>query len=562
MGLASWFKDILTAKKRPANEPSAAEQWLVQIFGAGTTYNEWTSNRLELAGHFRGWNYCAIHALATEIACLPPQVANIITAEEQESQIKKSLRQIDHARGSEAKYLKRRFVQKRLLSAKLKTKALVQLQAGHALEPVDHDDACVKLLRNPNDPDVAYTFFYRMMMNLRLHGSQYTFTQLNAGRLPCSLWVIPSHWVRERRGSDRFVDYYEIRPAHSTAQMDRFLGGWYPGYSGHGIVMPEQMIKIAYPNPDSMTDGYSPLLACATWTDISEAIDSTRVNTFINHMLPGVIIQIDKEVRNPDKAQIDRIQQTFAEKYATAKNARKPIVLAPGLTIVPVPTAQEMEYHSSADQSRDNSLAAHRTPKSIIGLLEHTSLANAAAAWSGFYQTAVKPELTLLGQVLTEKLAKRFDDRKVIYWDNPIPDDPEMILKRAQILGSTGVMTPNQIRLEYGWEPHEYGGDNPMVNGQEVPWGTGELPAQPGQVDMGAGGGEQVDPETQRRMGQLDDMLQFAQDGGGDDGENGSLETPFGDDGAEEIPHESIPTPLAKRLNGTMVAKANGNGKH
>lgn len=555
MGIASWFKNILGQDRKAS---SNAEHWIVNLFGAGSTYNDWTSNRLELAGHFRGWNYCAINALATEVACMQPQVANIISAEEQKAQVQKSLRGIDNARGAEKKFLIRKFIHKRLSSDIMRRKALVQIQAGHALEPVEQDDPCATILRNPNEPDVAFTFFYRLIMNLRLHGVEYTYVHPNMGGTPHSLWVIPTHWVHEKRGVTRFVDYYEIKPARSTTDpANSMLGGWYPGYSGRGVLLPEHVVKIAYPHPDSLTGGYSPLMACATWTDISEAIDSTRVNTFINHMLPGVIIQIDKDVRNPDKAQLERIQATFAEKYATAKNARKPVVLAPGLTIVPVPTAQEMEYHSSADQSRDNSLATHRTPKAVIGLTETTSLANLTASWTGFYQTAVKPNLVLIGQILTEKLAKRWDKRKVIYWDNPVPDDPEQTLKRAQILGGIGVMTPNQIRLEYGWEPHEYGGDNPLVNGQEMPWGTGQLPPPPGQVDAGMGG----DPEMQDRVGKLDQMLEFANNGDGeeDDGD-GSLDTPLGGgEDAAEIPHESLPTPLAKRLGRVST---NGNGKH
>lgn len=565
----NWFKRLFSPLQSTASpqvdDTSRAERIFLKLFqlGGNTTYNDWTGNRYELAGHFKGWTYCAVHALATEIAGLQPQVARVVDQTEQEEEVKKSLRVLKSLRGTERQWytqqLRKKSIQRRLM----KTKTLAHIQQGDELEPAPNQHPLVKLLKNPNGPDVAWSFFYKVIMFLRLTGSSYIYAIPDRMGRVAELWPIPSHWVHERRGSDRLVECYEIRPASAVMpEQQTFLGGWYPGFSGRGIIEPKDMIKIAYPSPLSLTDGFAPLQAIGTWVDVSENIDKTRVSIFANHMLPGVVIEIDKEIQNPDVPTIERIQTVFAEKYAAVKNSRKPVVLAPGLRLVPAPTNEELEYHASADQARDNILAGHRTGQSMVGLSENTTYASMVASRANYYQGAVKPEVTFLGQVLTEKLAKRYGDEWCIYWPDPVPDDPDLNLRKQDQGLRTGTLTVNEARADDGREPYEFGGDDPTLpmGTQTVPWATGEPDEfmQPQQGWMPGEDSEDGQP--------TEDDLAALLGGDGPDGEQpepSGIETPLaGGDGAEES--EGIPSPLAKRLNGHACnGHANGNGvKH
>lgn len=526
MGLMSWIKTL--AGKRNTDRMLDLFQHWSGSSGSGIGV-PWTGNRAEQAAHFRGWNYVAVRAICEEIACMPPQVHRIRSKEELDRERTKALKAGQPYRA-------------KTLSRRLRTKALAHIQDSDELEPVDSDHPLVRLLQNPNGPDVAWTFFYKLALYMELTGNTYVYVAENNYGEPAQLWVIPSQWVYDQPGDNELIGSYLIRPTLGIVPAETgslFGAGWFPGMGGSNRIDAKHIIKIAYPNPLSIVDGYSPVGATGDWNDVSEYIDRARVQCFYNGSYPGVVVVVDKEFKGAiDPEDMKRYAAKLDEKYAGVKNTGRTAILAPGMTIQSFrQTAVEMDYTASGSQMSDWQLAARRVPKSMVGLNEQESYASMIATKAGFYQGTIKPKLTLIGQVFTEKLAKRYDDSLCIQWADPTPEDPQQKLTQWQGMYDRGVVTDNEFREEFGLPKFEFGGNDPEKPAGKivVPYATGVDPQEEIMNQMSQG--QKMPPGMGEDDGGIDALMQEALGGAGGDG-------------AKETEKPGIPTPIAKRING------------
>jgi len=438
---------------------SVGERRLMTLFPSISTFNSWGANRGELVNHFRGWDYVAIHAICEEVAGMQIQLAHVRAPGDDKQQRAKCLGQ------------------------QMRRKAMVSIAEHEELEPVSRRHPLLKLLRNPNGPDVAWSFFYKLTMFLKLTGNAYIWmvpSKTFEGEI-AELWVIPSNWVRPKSGNGRIVEEYEIRATLSTNTFQEWGQGWAMGSGSRMTIPAAEMIHIAMPSPTNPFDGWSCLSATSDWTDVSNNIDRSRTAHFVNGMFPGVVVQIDKEVADPSPDQIERIKVDIQNKYSGVMRTKQPLVLAPGMTLVPISSSPgEMDYNASADQMKTWKLASHRVGPSVVGLAEQTTFASMVAATASFHRSTINPLLMFVGQVLTEKLCRRYDDELVAYWPDSTPDDPDMKLRKWGDAVSKGCATPNEFRRHVlDLPPFEHGGDDPIVpmGMSPLPLNTGEDPA-------------------------------------------------------------------------------------
>lgn len=472
----SWFNSadraVVSVRKKQGEH-----RWLDAFpsLMAGSPTN-WTGDRLKQSMQFKDWPYIAIHAAAQEAAIRPPTVAQVVPADEKEQAVQKALRMggVDLARRVRRKYLNRG--QKR--------KALIHVQGDDEVRPVQQDHPLVQIYRSPNPLDKCYwTWAYKLSMYLDLTGSAYLRVFRNQMGEVSALWPIPSHWVREVPGdkeSGKIIAKYEVRPAMGFVATDWGMG-WFPGTITGGCVQWDEkdVIAFRYPSPISYIDGYSPLSAVAPWIDCSSSIDMSRVFAFRNNSMPGVVVTFDKDMNDPGPEEIERIKVRIEQEWQGVRNNKRPVVLTPGAVLAPFQqnTAVEMEYHQSADQMASNILSAFGVGKSLVGITELTTYANADAASLNFYRSRMKPRMALIGQILSPWSQEAFDDKTLhTFWPDPTPEDPELKLRMEDQDLRTGVRTINEVREERGYEPYEYGGDNPLLpmGLHEIAWKTGQ----------------------------------------------------------------------------------------
>ena len=440
------------------------------------SFAAWSANRSELVQHWRGWNYVAGRAICEEFAGMRPNLAY--------------RRSANHVAGLRSKALSLPTTRERraalcqlsgkFLSKSLRQKALANIQGHEDLEPAPHDHPLYTLLEKPNALQCAWQFQYTTLMYLELTGITYFWIIRDREGLPVELWVLPSQWVFPRSGPDpktgkpRIIAYYEVRPAAGYVSTDYGMG-WFPGGGGRMEIPAEDIIQISYPNPVNFFDGFSPVTAQATWIDASEGIDNSRVAHFQNGAFPGVAVEIDVGTKAPSEEQIKRAQADIAAKYVGVRKTGQPVILGPGMKMVPLKqTPEEMDYVNSAEQMRKHQMAGHRVGPSVIGMAEHGTFASMIADRAGFHQSVMKPKVTLIGQVCTLQLARCYDPDLVWYWFDSTPEDPDLTLRQHQVGLQYSCLAPNEYRQDVlHLPPFEHGGDDPIVPMNMSPLGIG-----------------------------------------------------------------------------------------
>ena len=496
----------LTRRKSASSPGEQKILALLPGWGWNSVAGSWAANRYELVLHYRGWNYVAIHHFALAMAQAMPQVAWVEDATAAQGQLTKAWFSRKNYRGGR---LDQRLQAKRVAHVRSKwmsrlhrKSAMANIQEGDELVPYPADHRLCRLLRKPNRMHTRWDLGYIGAMYKRLAGGYYLYAVPGRDGKPAELWPLPPHWLRPIGSREKLIAEYEIRPVMSAASLDMGLG-WMVGAGGRDTIPAEQIIQIGYPHPTHYLDFYSPLEAGSDWTDTAESIERSRIASFQNGAFPGVVIEIDKEVADPNGEEVQRIKERIVNAYSGVYKTRQPVVLGKGMTMRAFTTSNlEMDYAGSAPQARDNLLALHHTSSSQVGLGDLSTFAGQIASKANFYQSVVNPELMHESLILTERLAPMFADdeerrKTVIYFEDSSPKDPAQKLSDATGLLSAGAKTINEVRAEYGLEPFPYGGDDPCLpmGSSPVPWATGQeddwMPApgaqqeQPGQLENG-----------------------------------------------------------------------------
>jgi HK97 family phage portal protein len=420
-------------QKQPASCIDKAAGWsgdrvLADLLNRGSNYGSlsgfWTTNRTELVRHIRHWAFVAIKARCKKIASQVPNVS----------------------------YRTRVPVGKKgFLTKSMRHKTLVRLAHDEDLVPAPPDHPLVHLLRHPNSMDTMWDLWYEQELFGCSTGNVYFWTPKSIGfNKPAEMWVMPSHWVWPVIGRERLIEGYEIRPVDGAYKRLFFPA--------------DEVIHIKYKSPISKIDGQSPLDAVSRWVDSSESVDQSRWHTFKQGTFGSVAIKLGPEFFDPLDSDIARVEQKWLQRYQGERHAGKPIILPPGLDIVPLMmSAREMDYCASAEQLRDAILSAFDVTKMIVGITEGVQRNTAETALAQFSQMAINPTLEMIGQALTKRLAAQFDEDLVIWWDDTSPADRAQTNEDIKVDAACHSRSLNEIREERGLEAWDDGDDPPAV---------------------------------------------------------------------------------------------------
>lgn len=435
--IAKDFGITATNYSQQTNEKRSMEKMARLLMAGGSRGypGAWTADRTEQVNHFRGVPYIAIKAIMDTVARHPPKVGYVESKD----------------------YITAKGLGKKCLDKLQREKALTHIQDHENIIPADGDDPLVQLLNNPNEPDVPFSFWSETMLYLETTGTNYWWAIDDYFDEPCQLWVMPSHWMWPISSETELVSYYQCRPFNQ------------PGGGRIENIAANQIIPMSYKGPLSKIDGYSPMQAVAPWVDTGESLDKQRWWSFENAANPGFIFGMDAGMETPDPGEITAFLEDFNQRMNGVTNTGKNNVLNPGMSILRNGRSPaEMDFVNSFEQVRDAQLAAWRVPKSVAGLTDDISRANGLAANAQFIEGTILPRLVLLGQIGTEKLAKRFrrdGRRRIIYWDSLMPDDPTEKLMTLQGRWQMESITRDEVRKEYGQPPLPGGIGNAIFGG-------------------------------------------------------------------------------------------------
>lgn len=414
------------------NQPtnSSSDRDLAALLSYGPSYlpftAAWTDSRIEQVRAYKHWVYVAIRAIARKVASSAPNITYVHDGRDKDAT--------------------KKYARAPLLSPYHRAKALAPLLAHEELEPVGRNHPLLRLLLDPNDPDTAYDLFYETILFLLLTGSAYWWIPRDEVLgLPCAIWCLPSHWVWPVMGKDRLIDSWELRPIEGNYLRRR--------------IPADEVILIHEKNPISKIDGFSPLTAGAQWTDIQTMNNTARWWAYKHGTFPTVAVQFDGTYDDPSDEDLRRIEAKFISRYVGDTKSNKPLFLPPGVKVSPLTIEpNKMVFGETAKETRDNILALFGVPPVIAGLSENLTAGGHTAAQNCFCTQTINPLFRFLGQILTEKLARIFDETLRVWWEDATPEDPTIREEQIKTDLLAGAITVDEIRLLRGRQPYPESG--------------------------------------------------------------------------------------------------------
>ncbi|GAG60089.1 unnamed protein product, partial [marine sediment metagenome] len=112
---------------------------------------------------------------------------------------------------------------------------------------------------------------------------------------------------------------------------------------------------------------------------------------------------------------------------------------------------RDMEYLNGRVWSLKEIAGAFNIPYSILDTSE-TKKATSELADKWYAKNGVLPRITRIQEKLNEQLVPMYDnsDRLFLMYDNPIPEDKEMLLKENTSYVQAGIISVDEARLNIG----------------------------------------------------------------------------------------------------------------
>ncbi len=411
----------------------------------------------EQVRHYTYWNYVAIKRILDRASGQLPNIGRVIrggTAGRQR-----------HLSGPQRRWIQQHY------------HGYLQ-SALDDLEPVPQTHPLSQLLWHVNPEDTWSEFLAETLLFLNLTGRFYWWAIPNGLRsalpginLPAQLWVIPTQWVSEFRTKSGQMRFYRVVPDGDMGRKED--------------IPPQDVIKGKWTSPMSKTMGHSPLSAAPMWVDNVESIEKSRWHSFRNGANPDWLVMLNESYAHPTEEVIDKIKQKFLQRSSGTHRAGEPIVVPPGVTLQPATNKpREMDYGTSGDATRDQSLALHGTPKTVAGITTDVNRATVEGANLIFCEVTINPQLRLVAGVLTEKLAPRYGADIRCWFDDCTPRDAVQELAEARFDAEIGALDPDERRIDRGREPKG-----------EPAYQTGYLPA--GKIPLSLAAREELEPEPE-----------------------------------------------------------------
>ena len=253
-------------------------------------------------------------------------------------------------------------------------------------------------------------------------------------------------------------DRITIKPG-SNGEM---IGGYkYRVYSDGGMkevdLEPEEVVFLKYADPNLPLRGKGPLQAAAITYDLDNYAEKWNSQFFKNSASPSAALQTDKVLAKDVRK---RLEAKIRENYQGEENAHKTMILENGLKWEQISLSQkDMDFIEQQRFSRDKILAIFRVPRTALGITDDVNRANAEATDYVFAKRTIKPKMMRFVEQLNEFYLPLFGETdKYFDFEDPVPQNVDQDIKKAESGINSGYMTVNEAREIMGLDAIE-GGD-------------------------------------------------------------------------------------------------------
>jgi HK97 family phage portal protein len=267
--------------------------------------------------------------------------------------------------------------------------------------------------------------------------------------VPGELWTMPSHLVKVLPSTDGLIAGYRygIDP---QAEVD---------------FTADEVIHFKRPNPKSLLYGLGKVEAAWGVVQQNAAVHDMDLSFFENMARPDYAIIVKG---GAGKEQLERFETKVREALQGTRKSGKFMAITGDVEMKPLsfPTKDL----GGRDEIVEEIAAIFGVPVSMLKANDP----NLAAAKSGYAQwreSTIAPICRLDEETLNAKLLPLFgiEDDAYLAYDNPVPADRQQDLVERQTSVAGGWLTPNEARIEAGYEPFgDDSADRLYVNGQPL----------------------------------------------------------------------------------------------
>ncbi len=416
------------------------------MLGSSLNFSSRLTDQKQQIQAYRDWVYAAARAIAEDVATIDFELYVNRT-------------------GAKSGIISQRLYSER--GVKDLRKKIVTTKKGSkkpALEEIENH-ILLDLLYHPNPFITKDEFVEMTVLHMELAGEAFWYVIRNGAGVPIELWPLMPYLVQIKKSATKFIEsYVYITPSGKPM-----------------VIEPDDIIHHKYMNPNDLYRGMSVVQAAARAIDTdSHAADWNR-NFFYNSAVPDLVLEADGTLSDET---FERLKNEWDGKYAGTDNSHKTAILEEGLKVNVLGLAQrDMEFLEGRKFNRDQILALFRVSGAILGIQENSNRATAESAEYVFAKRVIKPKMMRLTNRITEDLASQFDEKLVLGFCDPVPEDKEYILK-SKTASLNSWKTINEVRAEDGDDPID-GGETLYMPINLAPLGAPEPPKEEPPEDTG-----------------------------------------------------------------------------
>lgn len=352
--------------------------------------------------------------------------------------------------------------------ASLRYKIMVEQKSGIMVDiPASHPLGV--LLENPNPFLSGWDFRFLSELYLRAIGQCYW--HFTGSSLKRELWLYPPNWVTPILGNDRNVAGYDVQML--------VTGGV------RVIRVPaSQMVWVRTPDPlEPYSRGLGDALSIASEVDTFELASESDRRFFENDASPPGALVVPGRLTEDESG---RMRDDFQNKQGGPENQGRPMVLFGGMDWKTFRQGRrEMDFIDGQKYLRDVIIAG--VHKHVLGITEDVNFAAAKAADYQVSKWELAPRVPMW-QNNMRVLARLYDERLRVIWDNPVPVDETIELTKSNEGLLRGAITRAEWRKTNGYPelpadlgdvfiippglivvPMNEGGDVRPVESEEIP---------------------------------------------------------------------------------------------
>jgi HK97 family phage portal protein len=317
---------------------------------------------------------------------------------------------------------------------------LLRIKKDNETEEVFEHPA-LQLLNNVNPWQTAKDLVEQTQINKDLAGESFWLLIRTSGNIITDTTSMP-------------VQIWQLRPDYISIETDEkeFITGYkyrVPG-AEEMIIPKENIIHHKEFNPTNVYRGMSIVGALAVTIDSDDFAERYNRSFFKNSAMPSVTLSTEQKL-SPEQA--ERMREEWNNNYKGHNKAHNTAILEGGLQVNPFSISQkDMEFLAGMGFNEHKIMALFQVPKSLLGISEGVTVSNAEANKKIFAENVTDPLMDKFVDTLNEFLLPNYSDSDslIFTYDDPVPENVELRLKKEETLFKLGAISPNEIRSNEG----------------------------------------------------------------------------------------------------------------